>query len=208
MKLYMNEEFLKLDNKSYVVSNETGKLEIVNMKESTSIDNLENVLKLENYIEKLYDELKECNKNVVKFTENIKERSSMYKMFCILPIVLAGILSSMFIVNTLKDALIIYIIMFLFTCVAELPMIAYDIITNGTIKSNKKNLNRNLENKKQLLGEIKTNQKELNDLKNNINYSLVKQNKESDYSYKFQPRIVDNYDNIKKESKIKTLKND
>ena len=131
----------------------------------------------------------------------------MYKIFFILPIILAGILSSMFIVNTLKDALITYIIMFLFTCVAELSMIAYDIITNGTIKSNKKNLNRNLENKKQLLGEIKTNQKELNDLKNNINYSLVKQNKESDYSYKFQPRIVDNYDGIKKESKIKTLKN-
>ena len=56
----MNKEFLKLDNESYVVSNETGELNIIKTKEDILTYDFESVLELENYIEELYNKLKKC----------------------------------------------------------------------------------------------------------------------------------------------------
>lgn len=210
----MNKEFLKLNDKSYAITNEAGELKIVNTKGDTSLNNLEDVLKLENYIDELYGDLKGCNKNIKNFNSRIKNNRETYITLLITLLITPCILSAMFVIDNLKDFMIVYMLCFPFVAISEGLVLVINITQNGTIKSNKRKKEENLENKKKLLGKIKTKQKELNDLKNNVNYSELELkidntlNENLDYSYKFEPKIVDTYYDSKNEIKTKVLKND
>ena len=210
----MNKEFLKLDDKSYAITNETGELKIVNTKEDTSLNNLDDVLKLENYIDELYNKLKECNKNIKNFNSKIKNKRVTYIIFLIMLIIIPSILPTIFVIDNLKDYIFVYMLCFPFVAIFEGIVLASDIAIGGTIKSIKKKKEINKENKQEILEEIKTKQNELNKLKNNINYLELDLNKVNnlkeniDYSYKFQPKIVNEMFHEKKQVKSKILKND
>lgn len=206
----MNKKFIKLDNESYAINIRNGEL---NNKDS-SIDNLDNILSLENNIEKLYDELKKCNKNIATLNFRIKDKIITYKLLLIFmfifPLVVLGDFESI----GIKEYFINYGISYLFTTLPIGVILTVDTSVKGTLKSIKTEKIINEENKQKILGEIKTKQKKLTELKNDINYFGLDLNKTNnlkndiDYGYKFQPKIVDEIFCNEKQVKAKVLKND